>query len=204
MSSNLLEAPLASKSTGVRLSPQTRTSSCIKLLTYVRYGYSVGNVAKHITNTPLTPAVLHILLALSTEERHGYGIMKEVESDSQGKVKMGPGTLYGSLGRMMEAGLIRESDKKVDPELDDERRVYYKITGLGQAALAAELERYREVVAVGKKKQLARCFRLWHLNLSYDDTETGTQNCFASIRSRTASALAKAWNKLSTTSAASA
>jgi DNA-binding PadR family transcriptional regulator len=125
-------------------------------LTYVRYGYSVGNVAKNITNTPLTPAVLHILLALSTGERHGYGIMKEVESDSQGKVKMGPGTLYGSLGRMMEAGLIRESDKKVDPELDDERRVYYKITGLGQAALAAELERYREVVAVGKKKQLAR------------------------------------------------
>ena len=112
-------------------------------------------MAKNRHNTPLTPAVLHILLALSTEERHGYGIMKQVESESQGKVKMGPGTLYGSIGRMMEAGLIRESDKKVDPELDDERRVYYKITGLGQAALAAELERYREVVAVAKKKHLA-------------------------------------------------
>ena len=112
-------------------------------------------MAKNGTNTPLTPAVLHILLALSTEERHGYGIMKEVKSDSEGKVKMGPGTLYGSLGRMMEADLIRESDKKVDPELDDERRVYYRITALGQAALAAELERYREVVAVAKKKQLA-------------------------------------------------
>ena len=99
--------------------------------------------------------MLHILLALSTEERHGYGIMKQVESESQGKVKMGPGTLYGSLGRMMEAGLIRESDKKVDPELDDERRVYYKITGLGKATLGAELERYREVVGVAKKKQLA-------------------------------------------------
>jgi DNA-binding PadR family transcriptional regulator len=108
-----------------------------------------------MSNTPLTPAVLHILLALSTQERHGYGIMKEVERDSQGKVKMGPGTLYGSVGRMMEAGLIRESDKKIDPELDDERRVYYEITGLGRAALAAELERYREVVAVAKKKQLA-------------------------------------------------
>jgi DNA-binding PadR family transcriptional regulator len=81
--------------------------------------------------------------------------MKQVESESHGKVKMGPGTLYGSLGRMMEAGLIRESDKKVDPELDDERRVYYKITALGKAALAAELERYREVVAIAKKKQLA-------------------------------------------------
>ena len=112
-------------------------------------------MAKKITNTPLTPAVLHILLALSSEERHGYGIMKQVESESHGKVKMGPGTLYGSLGRMMESGLIRESDKKVDPEMDDERRVYYKITELGKTTLAAELERYREVVAVAKKKQLA-------------------------------------------------
>ena len=101
---------------------------------------------------PLTPAVLHILLVLSTRERHGYGIMKQVEADSQGKVNMGPGTLYGSLGRMIDAGLIRESDKKVDPNMDDERRVYYKITGLGRKALAAELERYREVVAVAKSK----------------------------------------------------
>ena len=111
-------------------------------------------MAKNKSNPPLTPAVLHILLALSTQERHGYGIMKEVESDSQGKVKMGPGTLYGSIGRMIEAGLIRESDKRVDPEMDDERRVYYKITGLGREALAAELERYREVVAVAKQKRL--------------------------------------------------
>jgi DNA-binding PadR family transcriptional regulator len=113
---------------------------------------------RNFSNNPLTPAVLHILLALSTEERHGYGIMKQVDSDSHAKVKMGPGTLYGSLGRMMEAGLIRECDKKVDPELDDERRVYYKITALGSAALAAELDRYREVVAVAKKKQLAPNF----------------------------------------------
>ncbi len=109
------------------------------------------SMANNQANAPLTPAVLHILLALSTQERHGYGIMKQVDFDSQGKVKMGPGTLYGSLGRMIEAGLIRESDKKVDPKMDDERRVYYKITGLGQKALAAELERYREVVAVAKR-----------------------------------------------------
>jgi DNA-binding PadR family transcriptional regulator len=108
-----------------------------------------------MSNTSLTPAVLHILLALSSGERHGYGIMKQVESESQGKVKMGPGTLYGSLGRMIGAGLIRDSDKKVDPRLDDERRIYYAITGLGQAALATELERYREVVAVARRKQLA-------------------------------------------------
>ena len=89
------------------------------------------------------------------EERHGYAIMKQVESDSQGKVKMGPGTLYGSIGRMLEAGLIGEADKKIDPELDDERRNYYQITALGRKTLAAELDRYREVVAVAKKRQFA-------------------------------------------------
>ena len=107
-------------------------------------------------HAPLTPAVLHILLALSTEERHGYGIMKQVERESQGKVKMGPGTLYGSLGRMMAAGLIRESDRKVDPGMDDERRIYYAITALGQKALEAELDRYRDVVSLAADKQLSR------------------------------------------------
>jgi DNA-binding PadR family transcriptional regulator len=108
------------------------------------------------SGAPLTPAVLHILLALSTEERHGYGIMKQVEGESQGKVKMGPGTLYGSLSRMMAAGLIRESDKKVDPAMDDERRIYYTLTGLGRKALEAELDRYRDVVAVATEKKLTR------------------------------------------------
>ena len=105
---------------------------------------------KGIEQAPLTPAVLHILLALSARERHGYGIMKQVGKDSQGKVNMGPGTLYGSIGRMMEAGLIRESVKRIDPEMDDERRIYYRITGEGRAALAAELKRYRSVVAVAE------------------------------------------------------
>jgi DNA-binding PadR family transcriptional regulator len=111
-------------------------------------------MASNRAGGPLTPAVLHILLALSTQERHGYGIMKQAEADSRGKVTMGPGTLYGSLRRMIEAGLIRENDKKTDPELDDERRVYYKITALGQETLAAELQRYREVVAVAREKSL--------------------------------------------------
>ena len=104
---------------------------------------------------PLTPAVLHILLALSTEERHGYGIMKQVERESRGKVKMGPGTLYGSIGRMMAAGLIREGDRRVDPAMDDERRIYYTLTALGRSALTAELERYREVVAVASQKHVS-------------------------------------------------
>jgi DNA-binding PadR family transcriptional regulator len=111
-------------------------------------------MAKTITNTPLTPAVLHILLALSTRERHGYGIMKQVEEESSGKVKMGPGTLYGSLNRMIDAELIQESEKKIDPEMDDERRVYYKISALGKKALAAELARYNEVVSLAKRHSL--------------------------------------------------
>jgi DNA-binding PadR family transcriptional regulator len=111
-------------------------------------------MAKQQTSVPLTPAVLHILLALSTRERHGYGIMKQVEEESHGKINMGPGTLYGSLGRMIDGGLIRESQKKVDPALDDERRVYYTITSLGKKALAAELERYSEVVSLAKRKTL--------------------------------------------------
>ena len=109
-------------------------------------------MAKSKPPSPLTPAVLHILLALSTRERHGYAIMKQVEEDSHGKVKMGPGTLYGSIGRMIEAGLIRESGKKIDPARNDERRVYYRITGLGQTALAAELQRYREFVAIAQRR----------------------------------------------------
>src|SRR5687767_13135357 len=103
---------------------------------------------------PLTPAVFHILLALSSEERHGYGIMKQIEMDSQGKVTMGAGTLYGSLKRMLDAGLIKEGSKRVDPKMDDERRIYYRITADGTKALAAELQRYRELVTLARQRKL--------------------------------------------------
>jgi len=103
---------------------------------------------------PLTPAVFHILLALSNGERHGYGIMKQVEADSQGKVSMGPGTLYGSLKRMLDAGLVQESDKRIDPEMDHERRIYYQLTGEGAKALEAELERYQRIVTIAQQRKL--------------------------------------------------
>lgn len=103
---------------------------------------------------PLTPAVFHILLALSSGERHGYGIMKQVEVDTQGKVNMGNGTLYGSLKRMLDAGLVEESDKRVDPDMDDQRRIYYQITGIGAKTLAAELERYNHIVRVAQERKL--------------------------------------------------
>lgn len=119
-------------------------------LTYIHDGYSIEVMSDSKTYTPLTPAVLYILMALSREEKHGYGIMKQVEEDSEGKVSMGPGTLYGSIKRMLVAGLISEGSKRIDPDMDDQRRIYYKITGAGQLALNEELERYERVVSVTK------------------------------------------------------
>ena len=114
----------------------------------------MGGMTATNPNSPLTPAVFHILLALSSGERHGYGIMKQVEVDSQGQVKMGAGTLYGSLKRMLDAGLVQESDKRIDSEIDDQRRIYYQITGVGAQALAAELERYRHIVTLAHDRNL--------------------------------------------------
>lgn len=99
---------------------------------------------------PLSPAVFHILLALSGGERHGYSIMKQVGEDSDGRVKMGPGTLYGSIKRMLDAGLIAEADERDDPDCD-ERRIYYRITGAGETALNAEIQRYEQAVSVARR-----------------------------------------------------
>jgi DNA-binding PadR family transcriptional regulator len=98
---------------------------------------------------PLTPAVFYILLALSIKERHGYDIMKQVEADSHGIVNMGPGTLYGSIKRMLEAGLIVEAD-----DLEDTRRKFYRLTKMGQKHLSAEVQRYSEVVNLAKDRKL--------------------------------------------------
>lgn len=81
--------------------------------------------------------------------------MKQVEADSLGKVSMGAGTLYGSLKRMLDAGLVCESDKRIDPEMDDSRRIYYKITAAGQSSLGAELERYEHLISLTKKLKLS-------------------------------------------------
>jgi len=88
--------------------------------------------SENISNQPLTPAVFHILLALADGEKHGYGIMKDVEDQTSGQIKMGPGTLYGSIKRMLAVGLIEETDERPDPALDDERRRYYRLTTQGR------------------------------------------------------------------------
>ncbi len=102
---------------------------------------------------PLTPAVFYILLSLAKDERHGYDIMKQVRSDTNGKVKMGNGTLYGSLKRMLASGLIEDAGDKVDP--DNERRKYYRITDAGRKILNAEMQRYVETASLIQQRNLA-------------------------------------------------
>ena len=103
---------------------------------------------------PLTPAMFHILLALADKERHGYDIMREVDERSEGKMRLGPGTLYGSIKRMLSDGLIDESGERPDPEMDDERRRYYRLTDLGHRVAVAEAERLEKLVKSARTKKL--------------------------------------------------
>ncbi|HEV2235686.1 MAG TPA: PadR family transcriptional regulator [Ktedonobacterales bacterium] len=103
---------------------------------------------------PLTPAVFHILLALSDGERHGYGIMREIEARTGGAVRMGPGTLYGSIKRMLADGLIVETDERPDPALDDQRRRYYRIAYRGEQVAQAEAGRLEQLVGIARAKRL--------------------------------------------------
>ncbi len=110
---------------------------------------------ENAAQTPLTPAVLHILLALAEGERHGYAIAQEIETATEGDIHMGPGTLYGSIRRMLSAGLIDESPRRRRPD-DDERRRYYRMTPLGRRLLEAELSRLTRVVRVARGKRVLR------------------------------------------------
>lgn len=103
---------------------------------------------------PLTPVVFHMLLALADGEKHGYGIMKAVEVETGGHMQIRTGSLYGSIKRMIEAGLIEETDERPAPDLDDERRRYYRLTALGQRVLAAEAERIAQALAVAVHKRV--------------------------------------------------
>ena len=103
---------------------------------------------------PLTPAIAHILIALADQDRHGYAIMQEVERITDGGARMGPGTLYGTIKRMLAAGLIEEADERPDPDLDDERRRYYRATALGRDVLAAETSRMAGLVSAARAKRV--------------------------------------------------
>jgi DNA-binding PadR family transcriptional regulator len=95
---------------------------------------------------PLPAAAFHILLALADEDRHGYAIIQDVAERTSGGVRLSPGTLYRSVQRMLEQGLILETDDRPAPELDDERRRYYRITEFGRAVARAEAKRLAELL----------------------------------------------------------
>lgn len=103
---------------------------------------------------PLTPAVLHILLALADGQKHGYAIMQEVEARTAGAMRLGPGTLYGSIQRMLKDGLIVEVEARAQPVHGEERRRYYRLTGFGQRVLQAEACRLEQLVHLARNKQV--------------------------------------------------
>lgn len=103
---------------------------------------------------PLTPAVFHILLALADRELHGYGIMKEVAARTEGNIRMGPGTLYGTLKRMERDGLVCEVEERSRGRIGDERRRYYRMTERGRALARAEAERLSNLLEIARLKHL--------------------------------------------------
>lgn len=114
------------------------------------------SVGRHI---PLKPDVLHILLALEETERHGYAILKEIERATDGAVTLAPSPFYRKLKRLTDKGLVEESDERPAPELDDERRRYYRLSELGRAVTAAEAERLARLVDAARAKALIRSSR---------------------------------------------
>jgi DNA-binding PadR family transcriptional regulator len=103
---------------------------------------------------PISPPEFQILLALADGEKHGYGIMQEVHTRTEGRTRLGPGTLYGAIKRMLGDSLIKETDERPDPRLDDQRRRYYRLTDAGRRLAVAEAERLAELVRVAHAKRL--------------------------------------------------
>jgi DNA-binding PadR family transcriptional regulator len=105
---------------------------------------------------PLTPALFHVLLALADGGKHGYAILKDVSFRTGDEVRLSTGTLYGIIKRLLNEGLIEESRRRPAAEHDDERRIYYHLTTLGQRVAAAEAERHEKIVALARLKKVLR------------------------------------------------
>jgi DNA-binding PadR family transcriptional regulator len=103
---------------------------------------------------PLPPATFHILVALAKEDRHGYAVILDVEQRTGGELRLSAGTLYRSIQRMLEQGLIRETRDRPAPEFDDERRRYYRITPFGAAVASAEARRMADLVRMARAQGL--------------------------------------------------
>lgn len=104
---------------------------------------------------PLPPAVFHISIALAAGDMHGYAIMQDVMERTQGKLRLSPGTLYGSIKRMLSEGLIEESDERPDAALDDERRRYYRLTHFGRAVASVEAARIAALLSQARARKLS-------------------------------------------------
>jgi DNA-binding PadR family transcriptional regulator len=105
---------------------------------------------------PLSPAAFSILLALKGGEKHGYAILREVSQQSEGAQKLLPGTLYNLLKRMLDDGWVEELGERPDPQLDDERRRYYRLTGIGEKIAVLEAERLAELVRLARQRGFLR------------------------------------------------
>ncbi len=105
---------------------------------------------------PLTPAVFHILLAVADRDRHGLGIMHDVEERTDGAVVLGPGTLYGTIKRLLKSALLEDAEERPAPDADDPRRRYYRITMLGRSVAEAEAERLAQVLGIARAKKVYR------------------------------------------------
>ena len=105
---------------------------------------------------PLNHADFHVMLALGDDERHGYAIMLHVEELTEGAVKLGPGTLYTSIKRLLASGMIEESGERPDPEVDDQRRRYYRLTKLGRKVLSAEVQRMERMLRHARAKRVVK------------------------------------------------
>lgn len=103
---------------------------------------------------PLTQAVFHILLALADGEKHGYAIMQEIGERTGGAMRIGPGTLYGSIQRMLKDGLIVEAQERTESVQGEERRRYYRLTGFGLRVLQAEARRLEQLLGIARSKQI--------------------------------------------------
>lgn len=99
---------------------------------------------------PLSRTALHVLVAIGPGERHGYAIMREIERMTEGATRLGPGGIYTTIRRLLDDGLIEESDERPDPELDDQRRRYYRLTGTGRAMVGAEVRRLETLVQAAR------------------------------------------------------
>ena len=158
---SLLDTGLPPVARGRPITSQTAESglACefsVDIYIHTGYTHSVSSSEIEIEDLlPLPEATFHILMAVAEDDRHGYAIIQEVATRTDGALKLSPGTLYRSIQRMLEQGLIEETAERPAPELDDERRRYYRITAFGRTVAKAEARRLAQLVKLARESGFA-------------------------------------------------